>query len=200
MPTVTAGDRTSARSACARSCLAPTKTRSQTSANHVVASATRPRARAASFEQPFAVFADGDRRSDRHARCGLSQRTARAGVMDNRFEAPHLGIQHALAVRREREVAAPLVVFVGGRPVVRLHDEIGLLELAKQSVQRRGPEAHLAVRALGHLLHDAVAMPRSIGHRQQNVEHLRLERQQPIDASQLVRHDVCRRVYIQNCL
>ena len=111
-------------------------------------------------------------------------------MIDDRFEAPDLGLEHALAERRERKVSAPLVVLAGGRPMVRLDDEIGLLELSKQSVQGRGPEAHLAVRPPGHFLHDAVAVPRSIGHRQQDVENLRLERQQPIDASQLIRHDV----------
>ncbi len=51
--------------------------------------------------------------------------------MDNRFEAPNLGIQHTLPVRREREVPTPLVVFIGGRSVVRLHNKIGLLEFPK---------------------------------------------------------------------
>ena len=69
MPTVTPGDRTSARSACARSCLAPTKTRSQSSANQVVARATRP-TRASRLEQSFAVFADGTPIA-RHARAAF---------------------------------------------------------------------------------------------------------------------------------
>ena len=58
MPTVIPGARTSARSACATSCRAPTKTRSQTSASHVVASARRP-LRVSGFEQALAVVADG---------------------------------------------------------------------------------------------------------------------------------------------
>ena len=66
-------------------------------------------------------------------------------MTDNRFEAPHLGIEHALAMRREREVAPPLVVFIGGGPRIGLDDEIALLEFAEQSVRGRGPEAHLAV-------------------------------------------------------
>ena len=105
-----------------------------------------------------------------------------------RFEAPNLGVQHALPVRGERKVPAPLVVFVGGRSFIRLHDQIELFEFAKQSVQRRGPEPHLAVGSLQDFLHDAVAMARSICHRQQNVEHLGFERQQRIDASQRVGH------------
>ena len=108
--------------------------------------------------------------------------------MDNRFEAPDLGIQHALPVRCQRKVTAPLVVFVGGRSLVRLHDQIELFELAQLSVQRRRPEPHLAVGSLQHFLHDAVAVARTIRHRQQEVEHLGFERQQRIDGSQLVRH------------
>ena len=48
--------------------------------------------------------------------------------MDNRLEAADFGIQHPLAGRRQREVATPLVVFSGGGPVIRLHDEVALLE------------------------------------------------------------------------
>ena len=75
--------------------------------------------RASRLEQALAVFADGTPIFPQRSSCagGLSQRAARARVMDNRFEAPHLGIQHALAVRRQREVPAPLVVFIGGRAV-----------------------------------------------------------------------------------
>ena len=58
MPTVTPGARTSARSACATSCRAPTKTRSQTSASQVAASVRCPWACAA-VEQALAVLADG---------------------------------------------------------------------------------------------------------------------------------------------
>jgi len=52
-------------------------------------------------------------------------------VLDNRFETPNLGIQYTLAVRREREVATPLVVVRGGRSVIRLHDKVGPLEFPK---------------------------------------------------------------------
>ncbi len=92
--------------------------------------------------------------------------------MDDRFEAPNVGIQHALAVRRQRKVPAPLVVFVGGGSFVRFDDQIQLLELSKQSVQPGGPEPHLAAGPLQDFLHDAVTMPGPIGHRQQDVEDL----------------------------
>jgi hypothetical protein len=42
-------------------------------------------------------------------------------VIDNGFEAPDLGIQHALPVWGELKVPTPLVVFIGGRSFIRLH-------------------------------------------------------------------------------
>src|SRR4030095_14403021 len=78
----------------------------------------------------------------------------------------------------------------------RLHNQIELFEFPKESVQRRGPEANLAVRPFGDLLHDAVTVSRSICDRQQDVENLGLERQLTVDASQLVRHrDQCLTIY-----
>jgi len=110
--------------------------------------------------------------------------------MDNGFETTNLGVQHAFPVRGECKVATPLVVFVGGRPLIRLHDQIDLFEFPQQSVQRRRPETNLAVGSLGDLLHDAVAMPGSVCDRQQDVENLGFERQQRLDASQPVRHGI----------
>ena len=57
MPTVMPGARTSARSACATSCRAPMKTRSQTSASQVVASVRGPCV-LSRFEQALAVVAN----------------------------------------------------------------------------------------------------------------------------------------------
>ena len=153
MPTVTAGARTSARSGLCD--IIPC------SDDDEIPDKREPRRRqsegptgVSGFEQALAVFADGMPlpavANPKHARgvvrnsgrttargdrpscaMGLSQRTARARVMDNGFEAPNLGIQHALPVRCERKVPAPLVVFVGGRSFVRLHNQIELFELTK---------------------------------------------------------------------
>ena len=69
MPSVTPGDRTTARSACARSCLAPT--------NDEIPQQREPRrherdppTRASVLEQPFAIFADGTP-IGRHARAAF---------------------------------------------------------------------------------------------------------------------------------
>ena len=49
-----------------------------------------------------------------HARWGFRNARLERALLDNRLEAPDVGIEHALAERCQRKVAAPFVVFVGG--------------------------------------------------------------------------------------
>jgi hypothetical protein len=90
-------------------------------------------------------------------------------VIDDGFQPPNLGIQHTLPVGGERKVATPLVVLVGGRPLV--DSTIKSIFRLRKSISAAGKRRTCpSVRSATS--HDAVAMPGSVSHRQRDVENL----------------------------
>src|SRR5262245_5422176 len=83
-------------------------------------------------------------------------------------------------------VPPPLVV--AGRTPEGLLDQAVVEHLADGAVERAGTHPHVAVRPLGDLLHDGVAVLFSLAEGDQDVEHGRSERQLTADIYIEVRH------------
>jgi hypothetical protein len=100
----------------------------------------------------------------------------------NQFlEALTLGVEDALAERREPVVAAAGVVELGGGAVVRFPDEVGFNEALDRSIECGGPEVNFAGGAFEDVLHDAVTMLFSAGEREHDVKPLGFEGEEGLE-------------------
>lgn len=97
---------------------------------------------------------------------------------DQLFQALALRRQHAPAEPGETIVAAPRVVELGRGPVNRFFDEVCIDESLQRAVEGCRPESHFAVSAVEDFLHDAVPVLIFAGEGKQDVEPVRLERQE----------------------
>src|ERR1700728_1527815 len=99
---------------------------------------------------------------------------ARCLKRSNQFLEPlALRVENALPERGESVVTAAGIVFLGGRTLFGFLDEVRFDEALEGSVERGGPEMHLAGGAVEDILHDAVAVLFSGGEREHDVEPLR---------------------------
>src|SRR4029453_7723372 len=93
------------------------------------------------------------------------------------LEALALEIEDAPAQRRQLVVPTTGIVELRRRAVARFDDQSRLDEPSQRAIQRRGPQAHLAVGAREDVLHDGPAVLLTLDEAQQNVEPIALQGQ-----------------------
>jgi hypothetical protein len=101
--------------------------------------------------------------------------------VDQILEALAFGVEDTAAERRETVVAAARVVELGRGTGAGFRDEVSFDEALERAVEGGGPQADLAGGALENFLHDAVAVLLFAGEGEQDMEPLRLEREERLD-------------------
>src|SRR6185503_8771848 len=117
----------------------------------------------------------------RSASRDLRRESARPRHFHELRQPPHFGARDRTTERRDRVVAAALVIERGGGALVRLDDQPLLLHALNGAIQRSGAQPQLVVGARGDVLNDGVAVSILVRERQQNVKRGRRQGQQSFD-------------------
>src|SRR3954471_23035293 len=111
-------------------------------------------------------------------RLGPAEYALAAGFGDRRFEPPRFRGQHRAPEIRQQVVTAALVILFGGRTIVRLDNQRLVEQALEQRVERSAAQPDQAVSPCLDLADDAVAVPRLVGQREQDLERERGQREE----------------------
>src|SRR5260370_28182309 len=107
-----------------------------------------------------------------------------------------LGCQDATAKSGQTVVAASRRILLWRRTHAGFLNEFFVNEAFQGAVERRRPQVHFPSCALKDLLHDPVTVLVLAGQRQQNMEPVRLQREETFGSGQLVRNHIYMNSYI----